>query len=381
MLSVLLIANYALDRQQSMTRVANLLETGLRAIGLNVQVIRPPVFFGRILPSQRVLNKWLRYLDKFLLFPLVLIRRARSCELVHIIDHSNAVYRFWLGSIKTVVNCNDLLAVRSALGEFNEHRTAFTGKVLQRWILAGLGRAERIACISEATREDVLRLLHKSPKEVTRVYLGLGKLFQAELEQNLVRSTGEEVGTATKELFLEQRAVKVRTPYILHVGDATWYKNRDRVLHIYSIVRTRFSAGTPDLIMVGPPMSSKAESVLFLEDVAEQDLLLLYRNAKLLLFPSLYEGFGFPVIEAQACGCPVVTTRRAPLTEIGGNAAAYIEDPLDIIAAAEAVLKILRFGPSEREQMRKRGLLNASRFSQRAMIEGYVDLYETLRAE
>jgi glycosyltransferase involved in cell wall biosynthesis len=381
MLRVLLIANYALDRQQSMTRVANLLESGLRSIGLNVQVIRPPVFFGRILRSQRVLNKWLGYLDKFLLFPLVLIRRARSCELVHIIDHSNAVYRFWLGSRKTVVNCNDLLAVRSALGEFSEHRTAFTGKIFQRWILAGLRRAERIACISEATREDVLRLLQRSPKEVTRVYLGLGKLFQAELEQNLTRSTSEEVGTATKEVFLEQRAVKVRTPYILHVGGAIWYKNRDRVLHIYSIVRTRFSASTPDLIMVGPPMRSTGESVLFLEEVAEQDLLLLYRNAKLLLFPSLYEGFGFPVIEAQACGCPVVTTRRAPLTEIGGDAATYIADPLDASAAAEAVLKILRFGQSEREQMRKRGLLNASRFSERAMIEGYVDLYDTFRAE
>ena len=99
------------------------------------------------------------------------------------------------------------------------------------------------------------------------------------------------------------------------------------------------------------------------------------------LFPSLYEGFGFPVIEAQACGCPVVTTQRAPLTEIGGNAAVYIEDPLDASAAAEAVLQILRFGPSERQQMQQRGLLNASRFSERGMIEGYIDLYHKLGAE
>src|ERR1700751_4251065 len=108
MLRVLVIANYALDEQQSMTRVANLLESGLLSAGFDVQVVRPPEFFGRILPKRGVISKWLAYLDKFLLFPFLLVLRARSCELVHIIDHSNALYRSWLGSRKTVVNCNDL---------------------------------------------------------------------------------------------------------------------------------------------------------------------------------------------------------------------------------------------------------------------------------
>jgi hypothetical protein len=94
--------------------------------------------------------------------------------LVHILDHSNAVYCFFLRSIKVVVTCNDLLAVRSALGEIPEHRTWFTGRLLQKWILAGLRYADRIACISEATKLDVLRISGKPEEAVSKIGLSAG---------------------------------------------------------------------------------------------------------------------------------------------------------------------------------------------------------------
>jgi glycosyltransferase involved in cell wall biosynthesis len=380
MLAVLLIANYELDQQQSMARVSDLLESGLRSLGVNVLVSRPPAFFGRIWPNRGNLTKWLGYLDKFLLFPFALSRRARRCDLVHIIDHSNAMYRFWLGSRKTVINCNDLLAVRSALGEFGEHRTGSTGKALQSWILAGLRRAERIACISEATRQDVLRLTGRSETEVVRVYLGLGQAFQAELEHNLASSGGAERGTVKKPIPLERVRAQVRLPYILHVGGDTWYKNRTGVLESYSLLRRRLGPSSPDLVMIGPPLRNACEGILFLEDLVDEDLIRLYRDAQLLLFPSLYEGFGLPVIEAQACGCPVVTTGKPPLTEIGGEAAVYVPDPTDPDATAEKMVELLQAGPVELQQIRRRGLLNASRFSARGMMKGYLDLYQTLLA-
>jgi glycosyltransferase involved in cell wall biosynthesis len=370
-LTVLLIANYRPDKQQSMMRVADSLESALRSIGLNVTVTRPALFFGRILPNRGNLAKWLGYLDKFLLFPIILIRRARRCDLVHIVDHSNAMYRFWLGSRKTVVSCNDMLAVRSALGEFAEHRTGFTGKILQDWILAGLRRVEHIACISESTRKDVLRLTRRSEMEVTRIYLGLGKAFQAELERNLDE----------KRSSLPPVSSRARTSYILHVGGEAWYKNRAGVLEIYSAVRRRLGASCPDLVMVGPPLRNAGDGVVFLENLPDQDLVILYRNAELLLFPSLHEGFGLPVIEAQACGCPVVTTNRAPLTEIGGDGAAYITNPGDSSAAADLVAEILRFASIEREQIKQRGFRNASRFSEREMVSDYVKLYTALLAK
>jgi glycosyltransferase involved in cell wall biosynthesis len=403
-LTVLLIANYGPDKQQSMARIADLLESGLRSTGVKVRVIRPPLFFGRILPHRGNLGKWLGYLDKFLLFPVILIQQARDCDLIHIADHSNAMYRFWLGSKKTVINCNDLLAVRSALGEFSEHRTGVTGKILQHWILVGLRRIEHIACISEATRKDVLRLSGRSEREVTRIYLGLSRAFQAELERNLegniaeadsagratlppsqiaTRATSDssaesEVHDAEEKKSLQQ--ILGKAPYILHIGGEAWYKNRAGVLEIYSMVRRRLGASSPNLVMVGSPLRNTGGGVVFLEDISDQDLIVLYRNAELLLFPSLYEGFGLPVIEAQACGCPVVTTGRAPLTEIGGDGAAYIANPADSGAAADMVVEVLRFGPAQREQMKKRGLRNASRFSEREIVKNYLGLYQALLA-
>jgi glycosyltransferase involved in cell wall biosynthesis len=387
-----------------MARIADLLESGLRSTGVKVRVIRPPLFFGRILPHRGNLGKWLGYLDKFLLFPVILIQQARDCDLIHIADHSNAMYRFWLGSKKTVINCNDLLAVRSALGEFSEHRTGVTGKILQHWILVGLRRIEHIACISEATRKDVLRLSGRSEREVTRIYLGLSRAFQAELERNLegniaeadsagratlppsqiaTRATSDssaesEVHDAEEKKSLQQ--ILGKAPYILHIGGEAWYKNRAGVLEIYSMVRRRLGASSPNLVMVGSPLRNTGGGVVFLEDISDQDLIVLYRNAELLLFPSLYEGFGLPVIEAQACGCPVVTTGRAPLTEIGGDGAAYIANPADSGAAADMVVEVLRFGPAQREQMKKRGLRNASRFSEREIVKNYLGLYQALLA-
>jgi glycosyltransferase involved in cell wall biosynthesis len=379
-LTVLLIANYRLDHQQSMIRVAEELESGLQSIGVSVTVVRPPLFFGRILQTRGNLAKWLGYLDKFLLFPFILIRKTRRFDLVHIVDHSNAMYRFWLGSKKTVVNCNDLLAVRSALGELREHRTGFTGKILQRWILAGLRRVERIACNSEATSRDVLRLTKRSEKEVSKIYPGLGKPFRMELEQNLTGPANAERETAGKEVVVRQGLVAVPVPYILHVGGETWYKNRSGVLEIYSLMRERLGASSPALVMVGP-LRNSADGVFFLQDLSDQDLVVLYRHAQLLLFPSLYEGFGLPVIEAQACGCPVLTTGRAPLTEIGGDGAVYIENPADAAAAADKAVAILRDDLIGREQSKWRGFYNASRFSEHGMIKSYLRLYEALLAE
>jgi glycosyltransferase involved in cell wall biosynthesis len=380
-LTVLLIANYGFDRQQSMVRVADLLESGLRSMGVNVKVTRPPLFFGRILPDRANLGKWLGYLDKFLLFPLILIRQARDCDLVHIADHSNAMYGFWLGSKKTVTNCHDLLAIRSALGEFSEHRTGFTGKILQKWILAGLRRVGLIACISEATRQDALRLTGRSEREVSRIYLGLGKIFQAELERNLQANRTElDLPKKTPSDQTAPRTEPCSTTYILHVGGETWYKNRAGVFEIYSIVRKKLGPSSPDLIMVGPPLRNSGDGIFFLQDLSDQDLVILYRQAQLLLFPSLYEGFGLPVIEAQACGCPVVTTGRAPLTEIGGDGAAYIANPMDSGAAADKVVEVLQLGPAEREQMKKRGFRNAAQFSEPEMTKGYFSLYTALLA-
>src|SRR5262249_48096481 len=137
---VLLIGNYPLDRQQSMQRFGTMMLQGLGNAGISAELIAPRPRFGKFRALGSFIAKWLGYVDKFLLFPREL--RARVAKLkpavVHICDHSNAMYRSTVRDAPVVVTCHDLLAVRGALGEETNCPASFTGKILQRWILDGL---------------------------------------------------------------------------------------------------------------------------------------------------------------------------------------------------------------------------------------------------
>jgi glycosyltransferase involved in cell wall biosynthesis len=108
-------------------------------------------------------------------------------------------------------------------------------------------------------------------------------------------------------------------------------------------------------------------------EVSNEELRALYSIAEALLFPSLAEGFGWPIVEAQVCGCPVVTSNRAPMTDVGGAGAVYI-DPEDEAAGARTIAEAL----TRRDALVKAGLLNAQRFSRTEMAVGYVDAYQSV---
>jgi glycosyltransferase involved in cell wall biosynthesis len=112
------------------------------------------------------------------------------------------------------------------------------------------------------------------------------------------------------------------------------------------------------------------------QDVSHDTLRALYCGAGALLFPSLQEGFGWPIIEAQACGCPVFTSDLAPMNEIGGEAAGYV-DPRDAAGIAAAIVSAApRFA-----DMRRLGLENAARYSAAEMATRYVAIYREVVAE
>ncbi len=367
-----------------MARSAELLASGLRSCGVDVEVLRPISFFGSI--ARGTPRKWLSYLDKYLLFPFVLMVRARRCKLVHIVDHSNAVYLFWLRRVKNVVTCNDLLAVRSALGEIPEHRTGFMGRLLQKWILAGLRRADHIICISNATKSDVLRLTKKSEAVVSRIYLGLDSVFETELTGRMKGSRPSKEcqlsptpSTTSAEIANEFNVHGCR--YIVHVGGDTWYKNRDRVVSIYREIRRRLGDTAPHLVMVGPPTATQEAGVQFVQNVPNSKLANLYRNAELLVFPSLYEGFGWPVIEANACGCRAIVSSAPSLIEAAGSVTDLIVDSRDIHVWADKVIEVLNEGSTAKERHITDGYRNASRFSRQLMITEYRTLYSSIAPE
>lgn len=371
---VLLIGNYPLDRQQSMQRFATMMLQGLIAAGVQAELVTPTPVLGKFFEADNSIGKWLAYLDKFLFFPRELRKRVRSRPAVlHICDHSNAMYQSAAGNVPVVVTCHDLIAVRTALGEELHCPVSFTGRLLQRWILRSLRRADAVVCVSKATRDDAERLVSQdgpSPKLET-INNGLNYPYRKLAREDAIARLNAIPG--------------FDLPFVLHVGSNLPRKNRDAVLRIFARTKDKWNGR---LVFAGDALDPEqralserlkiSDRVIELTDVTDQVLEALYSCATALVYPSLSEGFGWPIVEAQACGCPVTCTNIAPMPETAGDAGLFHE------ASDEAgfATDILRLNdPAERAIWSEKGLRNAERFSTERMISRYVEVYRSLGAQ
>jgi glycosyltransferase involved in cell wall biosynthesis len=372
-LRILLIGNYPLDQQQSMLRFADLLERELKDLGHTVRLLRPqPILAGQDSGSSG-LGKWIGYVDKFLLFPRKLKSVKNSFDVAHICDHSNSMYTRYLRDVPHVVTCHDMLAVRSALGEVPENPVSRTGREFQRMIVAGLKRAQRVICDSENTRMEVLRVTGRTQASVSRVYLGLNYPYSP-------MDPGEAAAR------LKSFPFDATFPFFIHVGGGQWYKNRLGLLRIFDHLHHMAPARRFHLLMVGPSPSASMRDFLResglndlvhrVSGVSNEDLRAAYSLAQGLIFPSLQEGFGWPILEAQACGCPVFTNRRAPMTELGGDAAVYFDTSAEAAAAG-----IIKESMANRSYLQRKGLENVKRFQEAIMMREYVNIYEEVASE
>lgn len=369
-MKILLVSNYLPDRQQSMQRFATLLEQELQRTGHTVKVSRPVPILGYFKPSPHGLGKWLGYIDKFLIYPLILGWQKQWADVIHICDHSNAFYADHLQGVPHLVTCHDLLAVRSALGEIQENRTRWTGQKLQSLIVKGLNRSQLIACVSESTRQDLMRLTTVKESATTLIYMGLNYPYTPMAESEW-RSHLEPLGLGPD------------TPFLFHIGSDAWYKNRPGVLEIFRQLVQGQGLTHLRLAIAGSPLADHSwefirahgltDYIVELGGVSSETLRALYSAAIALLFPSLQEGFGWPIIEAQACGCPVFTSNDTPMTEVGGNAAVYL-NPRQLPQAAQVVADHLN--PEALANMREKGLVNVRRFQSATMIRRYLEVYE-----
>ena len=372
---ILLIGNYPLDRQQSMERFAMMMLNGLSAAGIQAELIRPRPLLGRFRFAGNFVAKWLAYIDKFVLFRRQLARRLRERPaLVHICDHSNAMYARQIRDVPTVVTCHDLLAVRGALGEATDCPASATGKILQRWIVRGLESAAALACVSRATLADAERLVRqeKSKPKFERITLGLSYPYRV--------LSGVEIG----QRLAKFPALERDRPLVLHVGSNLRRKNRKGVLRIFARCKDRWNGA---LVFAGDPLSVSLRSlagdlgitdrIVEIANVSSETLEALYNRATALLFPSTFEGFGWPIAEAHACGCPVLCVDREPMIEVAGDAA-LAHPANDEEGFAADLLHLI--DPEERARQSVRALENAKRFSTARMISEYVALYRSLGA-
>jgi glycosyltransferase involved in cell wall biosynthesis len=368
---VLLIGNYSLDRQQSMQRFATMMLSGVTAAGINAELIAPPPVLGKFRDGRGFISKWLGYIDKYFLFPIRLRAKLNQRpSVVHICDHSNAVYTGQLRGVPTVITCHDLIAVRDALGEQTDCPMSFTGKLLQRWILRGLARANIIACVSNATRADVVRIVGTNSREIEVVSLGYNYPYKKLTETEATARLRQ-----VPDLDLSQ-------PFVINVSSNFPRKNRPGVLRIFAQCKDRWNGR---LVLVGEPLNQQlneiaetlgiTDRITHIDNASGEILEALYNRAVAMIYPSTFEGFGWPIIEAQACGCPVICSNSGPMPEAAGDAGLF-HNVDDETGFAADLLRLI--DPVEREKWSEKSLRNAARFSTDKMIAGYTDIYRRL---
>ena len=231
-------------------------------------------------------------------------------------------------------------------------------------------RATRVLTGSEFSKREIVDTYRIPEEKISVTHYGVAESFkvisdQAELDRVLQR-------------------FGIRQPFILGVGNLQPRKNLQRLLRAYAALRAD-KAIDFDLVLVGQ-MAWKAESIL--EDidrlglagsvsvtgyVSNEELVCLYNRAQIFVYPSLYEGFGLPIIEAMACGTPVITSDVSSLPEVGGDAAIFV-NPQDHKAIADAI-KRLADDSALREQLREKGLRRASEFTWRRIAEQTATIY------
>jgi glycosyltransferase involved in cell wall biosynthesis len=368
---ILLIGNYAPDAQESMLRYAQMMLHGLARARHDVTLATPQAILNPAQHGNNGVWKWIGYLDKYWAGTGAIAHAVREADLVHVCDHSNSVYVPRIPSRPYVVTCHDLLAVRGALGEDTDCAASPAGRYLQRAILSGLRRAHSVACVSRATLSDARRLLGAH-------YPGQLSLVPNALNYPYRRLDGQEARRRVAAC-----GIGAGSSYILHVGNDHPRKNRVLVLEAFARICAIWRG---KLVLAGQPMQEQmrrralslgiAERVIEVVKPSDELLEGLYNAAHALVFPSRFEGFGWPIIEAQACGCPVICSDRAPLPEVAGRGAIVcpVDDPA---AVGEAILHLAQ-DPERREDLRRLGAENAGRYGLDAMIGRFLEIYERL---
>jgi glycosyltransferase involved in cell wall biosynthesis len=256
------------------------------------------------------------------------------------------------------------------MGHFPDNRVGVTGRRFQNLIARGLRQAGAILCVSGKTRDDL------------KQYLGMPE-ERLHIIPNALHWPYKPMSADACAPYLASVGLRPGEPYFFHLGGNHWYKNRGAAIEIFAELRKLPQYAGSRLVMAGGPMKPALQAiakkhrldnnVLEAVGLSNAHLQALYSCALALLFPSTEEGFGWPILESQACGCPVVTTDRPPMNDVAGGAAILI-DPADPKSAARTIANALK----DTTRLRSDGLRNAAFYTAERMLEQCETLYRNV---
>ena len=362
-LRINLVDTSTAGRPGSMRRYAEMVQAALASLTAES---RPTVTFTsldsvpatRPRPGRRLAN-WRHHL-----VCAIRVRGAvdrSSADLVHILDGSHAyLANLMPRRLPVVATVHDLIPVLTERGELPGPRHSLPARLLWRLSLRGLRRCRRVVAVSQSSADDLQRLAGCPREDVIVAHLP-------------VRQEAAECGKRVPP--------GGSPPLLLHVGHNAPYKNREGVLRVASLV---LRESPLRLVMAGPAPAPAlcrlaedlglAGALEWRRDVSDAELQSLYRDASVFLFPSLYEGFGWPPLEAMAAGAPVVCSNAASLPEVVGSAA-LTAGPQDYAGLARHCLDLLRH-PDLRAELVRRGYENVRRFTLERFARQLLTVYQ-----
>jgi glycosyltransferase involved in cell wall biosynthesis len=297
------------------------------------------------------------------------VRRTQP-DVVHLLDGSHAyLVNLLPRRPPVVVTVHDLIPVLTARGELPGPPPSRLARWLWDQSLAGVRRCSRVLADSATTARDLQRLAAVRADVLAVLHLPISSVPAA-----------ASCCVSAAAAGLQDSHGPRSSPFILHLGNNAAYKNREGALRIGALVRQECPIR---LVLAGPAPTvalrrladdlGMAAHVDWRPDVSDAELHVLYRSAGVLLFPSLYEGFGWPPLEAMACGCPVVCSNAASLPEVVG-AAALLAAPDDHAGLARHCLEVLS-KPELRAELVRHGYVNTQRFTLERFAVGLLDAY------
>ncbi len=274
---------------------------------------------------------------------------------------------------KLIVTVHDL--IHKALSLTHTDTTVSTTDTFMEEILQ---KADKIICASFSTCDDLLKFYNVEPQKAVIIYQGVNRdIFRLLPPEEL-----------EKELFIGQK--KIEKPFILFVGTIEPRKNLANTIRAFAILKQKGDF-EGKLVVVGrkgwkteniPALIHQCgleQDIVFLGYVPDRELCYLYNTAEVFVFPSLYEGFGYPLVEAFCCGAAVVTSTVSSCPEIAGEAA-LMANPYDPRAIAQAMSRVIH-NPDLKQQLKERGLLRCQKFSLRKTAMETLALYSQVIKE
>lgn len=242
------------------------------------------------------------------------------------------------------------------------------------WLIPhSIKKSDRVISISESTKKDILELIDTNPEKIDVIHLAHGKEFNMKNKKNAKNALKTKYG--------------IKPPFLLFVGMIEPRKNLGGVLMALANLKKE---GMPHKIVIVGKKGWKykgvfktirelklGDNVVFTGYVPDADLPIFYNSAEVFMYPCLYEGFGIPILEAMACGCPVITSNISSMPEVAGNAAILV-NPESVEEIKQAMKRVISDSKLRADMIRK-GMINVKRFNWEKTARETLEVYNSLK--